>query len=43
MAQKTHERINSDVVERLHKYRVNKLGNKATISDAISSLLEEVK
>jgi len=41
--QKTHAKIDEDVIERLHQYRIKNLGRKATLSDAIKELLEVAK
>lgn len=39
---KVTQKINEDVIDRLHKFRLEKLGRKATISQTIDYLLKEV-
>lgn len=39
---KVNQKLDEDVVKALHQYRINKLGFKATLSETIRKLLEEV-
>ena len=43
MGKKIHAKIDEDVIEELHQYRIQKLGRRATISKTIKHLLEVVK